>query len=64
MDDKVYEEKAIEKLLPVAIISEIPSISIVADLQAERKQMWVGWATAAVISIMILLGSAVSYLRG
>jgi hypothetical protein len=36
----------------------------VADLQAERKQMWVGWATAAVISIMILLGSAVSYLRG
>jgi len=64
MDDRVYEEKAIEKLLPVAVISEIPSISIVADLQAERKQMWVGWATAAVISIMILLGSAVSYLRG
>jgi succinoglycan biosynthesis transport protein ExoP len=64
MDDRVYEEKALEKLLPVAIISEIPSISIVSDQQAERRQLWVGWATAAIISIMILLGSAVSYLRG
>jgi succinoglycan biosynthesis transport protein ExoP len=64
MDDRVYEEKALEKLLPVAIISEIPSISIVSDLQAERRQLWLGWATAAIICIMILLGSAVSYLRG
>jgi len=64
LDDRVYEEKDLQQLLPVAVISEIPSISIVSDQQQERRRMWVGWATAAVVSLTILLGSAVSYLRG
>src|SRR5208283_3627808 len=48
LDDRVYEEKDLQQLLPVAVISEIPSISIVSDQQQERRRMWVGWATAAV----------------
>jgi hypothetical protein len=64
MDDRVYEEKDLQKLLPVAVISEIPAIVAAADEQNERKQLWLGWATAAVVTVTILLGSAFSYLRG
>jgi polysaccharide biosynthesis transport protein len=64
MDDRIHEEKQLQKLLPVAIISEIPALTVAADEQRERKRMWLGWATAAVVSVTILIGSALSYLRG
>jgi protein tyrosine kinase modulator len=64
MDDRVYDEKELQKLLPVAVISEIPALTVVADEQNERRRLWLGWATAALVSATILLGSAFSYLRG
>jgi succinoglycan biosynthesis transport protein ExoP len=64
MDDRVYDEKELQKLLPVAVISEIPSLEVPADLQRERRRLWLGWATAAFVSATILVGSALSYLRG
>jgi hypothetical protein len=64
MDDRVYDEKELEKLLPVAVISEIPSLEVAADVQRERRRLWLGWATAAFVSATILVGSALSYLRG
>jgi len=50
--------------LPVSVISELPVISEPAAEKAERKRIWVGWATATVIFAAIFAGSAVSYLRG
>jgi succinoglycan biosynthesis transport protein ExoP len=64
MDDRIYDEKEFQKLLPVAVISEIPALVAAADEQTERRRSWLGWATAAAVSITILLGSALSYLRG
>jgi succinoglycan biosynthesis transport protein ExoP len=64
MDDRIYDEKEFQQLLPVAVISEIPAIGVEADEQLERRRRWLGWATAAAVSIAILLGSALSYLRG
>ena len=64
MDDRIYDEKELQKLLPVAVISEIPTVAAAADQQRERRLLWVGWGTAAFVSITILVGSAFSYLRG
>ena len=64
LDDRIYSEKDLQKLLPVTVISEIPSIEDPADEQQERRRLWLGWATAAVVSATILVGSAFSYLRG
>jgi polysaccharide biosynthesis transport protein len=64
MDDRIYDEKELQKLLPMAVISEIPVIAAPTDARRERRRLWVGWATAAFISVTILLGSALSYLRG
>jgi protein tyrosine kinase modulator len=64
IDDRIYDEKEFQKLLPVAVISEIPALTAAADEHAERRRLWLGWATAAAVSVTILLGSALSYLRG
>ena len=64
MDDRIYDEKELQKLLPMAVISEIPTVVAAADERRERRRLMVGWATAAFVSVTILLGSAVSYLRG
>lgn len=64
MDDRIYDEKEFQKLLPVAVISEIPAITAASDEHTERRRLWLGWTTAALVSATILLGSALSYLRG
>ena len=64
IDHRIYDEKMLKELLPVAIISEIPDIPNPADEKHERLRMWRGWATAALVLGTILLGSAYSYLRG
>jgi polysaccharide chain length determinant protein (PEP-CTERM system associated) len=63
-DDRIYDEKQLQKLLPVAVISEIPSVAAPSDQRRERRMVWVGWATVAFVSVTILVGSAISYLRG
>jgi protein tyrosine kinase modulator len=64
MDDRIYDEKELQKLLPVAVISEIPVVGAFIDQRRERRSFWLGWATAAFVSGTILIGSAFSYLRG
>jgi hypothetical protein len=65
MDERIYDEKELQKLLPVPVISEIPAlVERRPDVRLESRRMWLGWVTAAVVSVTILLGSALSYLRG
>jgi succinoglycan biosynthesis transport protein ExoP len=64
MDDRIYDEKELQELLPVAVISEIPTIAAPSDVLRERRRLWQGWGTAAFVSGTILVGSAISYLRG
>ncbi len=64
MDDRLYSEKEIKDLLPMALISEIPEISSPSDERRSKRRMWLGWATAALVFSTILAGSAFSYFRG
>jgi hypothetical protein len=50
MDDRIYDEKELQKLLPVAVISEIPALASAADEHLERRRLWLGWVTAALVS--------------
>jgi polysaccharide biosynthesis transport protein len=63
-DDRIYNEKQIKELLPVAVMSEIPVIVNPSDERTNKKKVWVGWAAAALVFAVILAGSAISYLRG
>ncbi|MGA8764161.1 MAG: hypothetical protein WB562_14940 [Candidatus Sulfotelmatobacter sp.] len=62
-DDRIYDEKELQKLLPVAVISEIPPLVVPADEQKQRRRLWLGWGTAALVFATILMGSALSYLH-
>ena len=64
MDDRIHDEKELQKLLPVAVISEIPTVVVASDVRRDRRMALIGWATAAFVSVTILVGSAFSYLRG
>ena len=64
MDDRVYNESELRKLLPVAVISELPVINGITNERVDQKRAWLGWATAAVVFAVILAGSAFSYLGG
>ena len=64
MDDRMYSAKEITKLLPADVIGEIPAIENTADIRRATRKVWLGWATATVVVLTILAGSAFSYLRG
>ena len=63
-DDRLYSNKEIRKLLPAEVIGEIPAIVSSADAEIARRKLWQGWTTAGVVLVIILAGSAFSYLRG
>jgi polysaccharide chain length determinant protein (PEP-CTERM system associated) len=64
MDDRIYDEKELQALLPVPVISEIPAMTLGSEDLAAKKRLWLGWAVGIFVSVTILLGSAISYLRG
>ena len=63
LDDRLYGDKQIRRLLPVPVLAEVPEIVIPADAKRERWRTVQGWATAAVVFGAILAGSAYTYLR-
>jgi ABC-type transport system involved in cytochrome c biogenesis permease subunit len=63
LDDRLHSDEEIKKLLPTAIISEVPEMLTAADELRNRRRMVLGWAMAALVFVSILAGSAFSYLR-
>jgi polysaccharide biosynthesis transport protein len=64
MDDCLYEEKQITNLLPVAVLSEIPDVISTQDEQRQQRRLWPSWVATGVVCLIVLAGSAISYLRG
>jgi uncharacterized protein involved in exopolysaccharide biosynthesis len=62
-DDRMHDEQEIRILLPVAVISEIPEIVTPSEERKNKKRMVLGWAMTAIVAVIILAGSAFSYLR-
>ena len=63
-DDRLHGEKEIKALLSMPVLSEIPEVQSPADLQRASSQRVWGWTVAAVVGLVIAVGSAYSYLRG
>lgn len=64
LDRRVYDEKELKGLLPVAVLAEIPEVIDPPDEKRKQKRLWLGWATAALVICSILAGSLFSYFRG
>jgi capsular polysaccharide biosynthesis protein len=64
MDDRIYSEDELKKLLPVEIIGEIPPVVKLNDeSKQKRRDMMVGWSSGAVL-ICMLAGTLFTYLKG
>jgi polysaccharide chain length determinant protein (PEP-CTERM system associated) len=64
MDDRLYSEKEIADLIPVAAISEIPPIFNQSDERNRKRRLWLGWGMAGLVFASIVAGSAFNYLHG
>ena len=64
IDDRLHSAQEIRDLVAAEVIGEIPSIEAVSDAEAARRKVLFAWASAAVVLVAILVGSAFSYLRG
>jgi len=64
LDGRIYSEKEITDILPVAVLSEVPEIVTPSDERRGRKRKMLGWAMAVVVFGAILAGSAFSFLHG
>jgi uncharacterized protein involved in exopolysaccharide biosynthesis len=64
LDDRLYSEKALKELLPVTVISEIPTITTPEEDRKQEKKIWISWAATGLVVATILVGSAISYFRG
>ena len=64
MDDRVYSEMQLRRLLPVSILSELPVIYNRGDERDQMHKDLLAWATTAAAGAVILVGSAISYWKG
>jgi polysaccharide biosynthesis transport protein len=64
LDDRVYDEEELKRLLPVGILSEIPSITTVQEERQRRINMRVLLASTAIVFATMAVGSAFSFFKG
>jgi polysaccharide chain length determinant protein (PEP-CTERM system associated) len=63
LDDRLHTAKEIRKLLSADVIGEIPAIVNLSDAQVAKRKVRLGWATAALVFVTMLAGSAFSFLQ-
>jgi polysaccharide biosynthesis transport protein len=63
-DDRIHAEKELKALLPINVMAEIPEIENPTDQAKQKRRLVQGWATAAIIVVVIAAGSTFSFIRG
>lgn len=63
-DDRMHGEKEIKALLTVAVLADIPEVQTALDEKKQKRKATLGWALTAIVGVIMVLGSAFSYLRG
>lgn len=64
LDDGIYTDEELKKLLPTAILSDIPEISTVREQRNLQRKQRLQWLAAGVLSILMIAGSTISVFRG
>jgi succinoglycan biosynthesis transport protein ExoP len=64
LDDRIQDEKALEELLPVPVLSEIPVITTQAEKRRHQRSLRLTWALTGFVFATILAGSTISFLWG
>lgn len=62
LDDRLHSDKDIAKVLPISVLCEIPEVLSPAEEQQRRNRVFAGWTMAVAVTVIILAGTAFSYL--
>jgi len=62
LDDRLHNDKDIEKLLPFAIVGEIPEIRTADEQRQGKRKVALGWAVAVLVVLTLASGSAFNYI--
>jgi succinoglycan biosynthesis transport protein ExoP len=64
LDDSICSEQVLTELVPVKIISEIPTITTIEEDRRRERTTRAFWATSALVFVSMAIGSAISFFRG
>jgi len=64
LDDSVYDEEAFKKLVPAEVLVEIPALHTPQEEEAQKRWQKLSLSGVGVIGIIVMLGTAISFLRG
>ncbi len=64
LDGRLHTEKAIKAMLATPVLAEIPPMVSPAEQQSRLRNDRMAWMAAGIVFATILVGSAISYLRG
>ena len=63
MDDRIYSDQELKNIIPANVICEIPLMLDPSDTKRGKRKTVLGWAMATLVIVVILSGSAFSYLH-
>jgi len=63
LDDHIYDEDTFRSVVPAEVIGEIPPLPTQEEKQAESRRWWLEWAGTGAVGLVVLLGTAISFLR-
>jgi hypothetical protein len=64
MDDRIFSEKELKARISTVVITEIPDLATPKEREKRLKSSILGWVATGVAFAVILVGTALSYLRG
>jgi protein tyrosine kinase modulator len=64
LDDRVYDENVFKQLLPAEVLVEIPALKTPVEEQDQKRWQILSLAGIGVIGMIVLIGTAISFLRG
>ena len=64
LDHRIYDEGEFEKLVPVEVMAEIPPLITMEEETTQRRRFGLELAAVSVMGMAVLMGVAISFLRG
>jgi succinoglycan biosynthesis transport protein ExoP len=64
IDDRLYSEEELKKLMPADVIAEIPGIITPREEKKQLRMATLEWVATGLAFMLILAGFTISYLRG
>lgn len=64
LDDRVYDESVFKQMVPAEVLVEIPSLQTPEEEQDQKRWQKLSFAGIGLIGMIVVLGTAISFLRG